>query len=402
MSARRLVMTISAWSVAGAALTPPGPTDPPRVVAERIMSVSSLVQGEPMWSPDGARILFASPLLGSGVVSVPADGGMPSRVTGPIAREIVRQSPRGDLIAFVSDKSGNPEIWLATVPGGAERALTALGARINAMSWSPDGQWIAFSALRYGQFDLWKVRVADGVIVRLTDDPRYEIYPAWTPDGRSIVYFRVDDRWADHELMIRPADGGEARVIAVDRDLFDYGTIGSRAKVGYPVISPDGKQVLFRSHRSGWIDYWTVGIDGGTPRQLAVESADQSDAAWSPGGREVAYVANRNGTLDLEVVPAAGGSPRIVVPVTTGVVATPAWSPDGAKLAYTFATPTRPADLYVVPSAGGSARQLTSSLDPAIERTMVIPEKVSYRSEGFTIDAYLYRPAGLAPGQDDA
>jgi dipeptidyl aminopeptidase/acylaminoacyl peptidase len=110
----------------------------------------------------------------------------------------------------------------------------------------------------------------------------------------------------------------------------------------------------------------------------------------------VAYVSNRNGTLDLRVVPAAGGPSRMVVPVELGVVSSPAWSPDGSRLAYTFATPTRPQDLFVVPSAGGSPRQLTVSIDPAIERTLVIPEKVSYRSDEFLINAYLHRPVGLA------
>ncbi len=400
MSARRLIATIGCWSIAGGLIARPGPVETPRTVAERVMSVGSLVGGEgPMWSPDGSRILFASTLAGSGLMSVPADGGMPNRVTGPLASQLVRLSPRGDQVAFVSDKGGNPEIWLWSTKDGSERPLTDLGARVNALSWSPDEQWIAFSALRYGQFDLWKVRIADGQVVRLTDDPRYEINPSWTPDGRSIVYFRPDDRWADHDLMIRSADGGEARVIATDRDLFDYGTIGTRARVGYPQISPDGKWVLFRSHRSGWIDYWVVSVDGGTPRQLAVEAADQSDARWSPDSRQIAYVSNHNGTMDLRVVAAAGGQARVVVPLSLGVVNSPEWSPDGSKLAYTLATPTRPQDLFVVPSGGGTARQLTMSIEPDIERTLIVPEKVSYRSDEFTINAYLYRPRGQKPGE---
>jgi dipeptidyl aminopeptidase/acylaminoacyl peptidase len=361
------------------------------------MAVSSVVGGEGLfWSADGSRIFYPSTL--GGVASIPAEGGAPLRITGAIPTQLLRPSPKGDQIAFLSDKGGNPEIWLWEQPGG-ERQLTNLGSRINALSWSPDGQWIAFSALRYGQFDLWKVRPADGKVVRLTTDPKYEIDPAWTPDGRSLVYFRADDRWADHDLMVVSADGGDGRVITTDRDLFDYGTIGTRSKVGYPVISPDGKSVLFRSYRSGWIDYWLVSIEGGAPRQLAVENADQSDARWSPDGKWVAYVANTNGTMDLRVVAAAGGTPRVVVPVQLGVVANPAWSPDGSKLAYTLASPTRPQDLFVVPVAGGQGKQLTASIDPELERTLILPEKVSWRSAQFTINGYLFRPAGLKPGE---
>jgi dipeptidyl aminopeptidase/acylaminoacyl peptidase len=312
---------------------------------------------------------------------------------------LVRLSPAGDRLAFLSDQGGNPEIWLWDLAAGTERRLTDLGARINALSWSPDGQAIAFSALRYGQFDLWRVEVATGRVTRLTDDPRYETYPAWTPDGTSLVYVRSDDRWADHEILALPAAGGAPRVVATDRDLFDYGTIGTRARFGYPLISPDGRRVLFRSHRSGWLNYWVTGIDGAGLRPVAPESADQSDARWAPDGRSVAFVSNRNGTMDLRIVPSGGGPVRIAFPVTHGVVGAPEWSPDGTRIAFTFATSTRPADLYLIDAAGGAPRRLTASIPEPIERSLVMPEKVVFRSDEFTIPAYLFKPASIPPGE---
>ncbi len=369
-------------------------------VAERVVSVGSLVTGEgPMWSPEGNRILYPSPLGGGAIWSVGVDGGAPARVTREIATGLVRLAPRGEAIAYLSDKGGNPEIWLWNVATGTDRQLTNLGARINALSWSPDGKTLAFSALRYGQFDLWSIDVATGKVLRVTSDPRYETYPVWTPDGRSLLYIRSDDRWADHEIMIVPAAGGASRVIATDQDFFDYGTIATRARFGYPLLSSDGKSVLFRSHRSGWINYWVVGIDGGAPRQLAPETADQSDAKWSPDGRSVVFASLRNGTQDLRIVPAAGGTARIVVPVNRGVAASPEWSPDGSRIAFTLATPTRPADLHLVAAAGGATKALTTSITPEIEQTLITPEKVTYQSDGLTIPAYLYRPATIRPGE---
>ncbi len=372
-----------------------------REVAERVTAVGSIVTGEgPMWSPDGARVLFASPLGGGAVWSVAAIGGTPVKVTREIATGLVRPAPAGDRLAYLSDKGGNPEIWLWDIATGTERQLTDLGARINAISWSPDGRSIAFSALRYGQFDLWRVEVGTGKVARLTSDPRYETYPAWTPDGRSLVYIRSDDRWADHEILVMPATGGTSAVVAADRDLFDYGTMATRARFGYPLVSPNGQWVLFRSHRSGWLNYWVAPIGGGAPRQLAPESADQSDARWSPDGQSVVIASLRNGTQDLRIVPAAGGgTPRVLVPVTRGVASAPEWSPDGTRVAYLFATPTRPADLMVVAAAGGVSKPLTESITAGIESSLIVPEKVSYPSDGFTITGYLYRPATIAPGQ---
>ena len=390
---RALVLSLG-WPAAALSQAPD-----PRALAEKVVSISSIVGGEgPMWASDGTRIFFASTLGGGGIWSVSPDGGMPARVTGEIPTQLVRLSPDGRWLAYLSEKSGNPELWLWSVAENAERRLTNLGARINALSWSPDGMWIAFSALRYGQFDVWKVSVPDGKIRRLTDDPRYETYPVWTPDGRRIVYVRSDDRWADHDVMTIDAEGGAGRVVVSDQDLFDYGTIGTRARFGYPLVSPNGETLLFRSHRSGWVNYWAVPLAGGTPRQLAPESADQSDARWSPDGKQVVFVSNHNGTHDLRVVVTAGGAPRVLLPVTQGTAASPEWSPDGSRVAFILATPTRPQDLYVVPAAGGQPRQLTASLDPVAERSLLRPEKVSYTSDELSISAYLYRPPELKPG----
>ena len=67
-----------------------------------------------------------------------------------------------------------------------------------------------------------------------------------------------------------------------------------------------------------------------------LREADQSDAVRSPDGRYVAYVENHNGTFDLRVVQAGGGQPRVLVAPDEGVVDTPAWSPDGREISYTF------------------------------------------------------------------
>jgi dipeptidyl aminopeptidase/acylaminoacyl peptidase len=299
----------------------------------------------------------------------------------------------------MSDKSGSPELWLWSTSAGRELQLTNLGARINAFTWSPDGHRIAFSALLYGQFDIWTVSVPGGEVKRLTTDARYEIYPSWTPDSRQILYIRPDDRWAAHDVMIMGANGENPKVLAHDDDLFDYGTLGTRSTFGYALVSPDGSSVLFRSHRSGWINYWAVPLAGGAPKQLVPEESDQTDARWSPDGKWVAYVSNHNGTRDVRVVASNGGKGRVVVPVQLGIAAAPDWSPDGKRIAYTLATPTRPTDLFVTNVDGtGTPRQLTTSKTSVAESELLSPEKISYKSDQFTISAYVYKPPSMRPG----
>lgn len=378
----------------------------PAETADRVLGFRSFVGGDgPEWSPDGASITFQSGLGGAaGLWSVRPDGGFPTRLVANLgtlpyqSTYMPRWSPTGDWVAYASARTGATEIWLWSARDGREVQLTRLGqTRINSMSWSPDGRAIAFAGDRHGSYDIWRVSVPGGDVTRLTSDPRYEVFPTWTPDGRTILYVQLDERWVDHDVMAMPAGGGQARLVVRDTSFFDY---GAGRTFGYPMVSPDGGSVLFRSHRSGWINYWVAPLAGGAPRAIAAEAADQSQAAWSPDGRSIAFVSNRNGTHDLRVVPASGGTPRVVAaPAGLGVVAAPAWSPDGRRLAYTLTTPTDPADLYVVAAAGGTPTRLTTSTPGGnAAATLVSPEKIVYRSGPYEINAYLYRPANIPAG----
>ena len=375
------------------------------LTVDQLLSIESVVGGAPAWSPDGEDLLITSSLAG-GLAMLPLDGGFPTRVPLNMgsaghfqASQMAGFSPTGHWISYVSNKSGAPEIWLWSSEDGSEIQLTDLGGRINSMTWSPDERWIVFAGDRHGNYDIWKVSVPDGRVHRLTNDKRYEVFPTWTPDTREILYVRLSEDWADHDVIqIDAAGAAEARIVTSDRDFFDY---GAGTKFGYPRVSPDGQTVLFPSHRSGWINYWTVPRSGGEPRAIAAASADQGEARWSPDGRSILYTENHNGHHDLRVVSSDGGEPRVVVAPESGRITNPAWSPDGREIAYMFASLTRPADLYVASASSGVSRALTQSMPAGnLESRLVVPEKVRYAStDGYQIDGYLYRPQGLRPGE---
>jgi dipeptidyl aminopeptidase/acylaminoacyl peptidase len=364
-------------------------------VADLLTTMSSVVGGDgPQWMPDGARIVFPANLGFGTFWTVNPDSGGLARLTGDLSAQSPRLSPDGRTIAYISDKGGNPEVWVWSVPDARDVQLTKLGARVNALSWSPDGRSLAFAALRLGSYDIWTVAVADGAIRRITHGDEHELVPEWTPDGRSLVYLRADDRWVDHDVMV-VLSAGVMPVVASDQ----FSTTGrSGCKFGPALVCPTAHACSFArpvaagstTGRSCWS--WRT-------KGMAPEPADQTDARWSPDGNSVAFVSNRNGTLDLRVVAARGGEARVVVPVATGVIGNPAWSPDGRRIAYTLATPTRVADLYVVDLAGKSPKQLTFSQLPAMEGVLVTPQKVSYRSDEYTISGYLLRPPNARPGQ---
>lgn len=368
--------------------------------AEELTSIHSMVSGAPpQWAPDGSRLMVTGSLGGSDLYTVPATGGFPSSLNiemGPVAFLQTHQpaySPDGHWVSYISNKTGPAEIFIRSLDDGHEIQLTNLGGRINSYSWSPDGHTIAVADDRFGSYDIYAVSVPDGAMTRLTSDPRYEVYPSWTPDSKRIVYVHMDDRWLNHDLVVIDAAGKEApRTVVSDTNFFDYQAGGN---FGYPQLSPDGSQVLFRSDRSGWINYYVVPMAGGTPRVLASESANQTGARWSPDGKSILYEALWNGTQDLRVVAASGGTPRVLFkPPTTGVVANGVWSPDGKRVAFTFETPEAPSDLYVIGASGGTPTRLTTSVGPAyLETALIRPTKVTYKApDGLTVSAYLYQP----------
>ncbi len=307
-------------------------------------------------------------------------------------------SPDGRWIAHVSSRGGWPELWLWSVDEGREIQLTRLGGRINSWSWSTDNRWIAFAGGRFGGYDIWKVAVPGGEVSRLTTDQRYEVFPTWTPDARKVLDVRLDERWMDHDVFEIDADGSNRRLVLSDTDFFDY---RQGPAFGYPMVSPDGRAVLFRSQRSGWLNYWAVALTGGEPRRVAPAQAEQAEGQWSPDGRWIAYVESHNGTRELRVVASGGGDPRVIVRPDLGVVANVDWAPDSKRLSYTLATPTRAPDLHVASLDGASPRQLTFSAPGGnLERDLATPEKVTYETfDGRMINAYLYKPSDVRAGE---
>jgi len=375
---------------------------------DQFLDLNSVVSGEtPRWAPDGSHIIFRSSLAGGGLLAVDPQGGFPTRipvVMGSAGHFLASQSPQyspdGLWISFVSDKSGHPEVWLWSSADGSERQLTDLRpVGINSYSWSPDGRHLVLAANLYGVHDIFRVQVANGEVTRVTSGNVQEVYPTFSPDSRRILYVELDDRWVDHDIHSVDLAGGDRRLVAVDRDYFDY---GAGSEVGYPMVSPDGSWVLFRSYRSGWRNYWLAPMDGASePRPLALEEADQDGAMWSPDGRAVVYTSNRNGTHSLRVASVSDGRVRVLVDPEQGRARLPSWSPDGRQISYVFGTLTAPDDLFVIPAEGGQARRLTNSMPLGTDRARLVqPEKVMYASgDGLMIPAYLYRPPGMRAGE---
>jgi Tol biopolymer transport system component len=157
-------------------------------------------------------------------------------------------SPDGRRIAFVSSRTGAPELWVRPVDRPEARQLTFAGQPVATPRWSPDGLRLAFTSSAGDNADIYTVR-ADATIAswRLTFEPSDEGNPSWSNDGR-FVYFR-SDRGGLPRIWRMAAEGGAA--VAVTRGE------GSEA-----MESADGSQVLFVRHRNA-PGLWRVPVEGG-------------------------------------------------------------------------------------------------------------------------------------------
>ena len=152
---------------------------------------------------------------------------------------------------------------------------------------------------------------------------------AWGPDGSPLVFVP--------NLFGRPGHGP-----GPDADLWLLAGLASkphrllvqRGGERYPLVSPDGKEVVYMLERRKADDAWVVDTDGSGSRRLT-RGTSVFAASWSPSSRQVAVIsihANQHSDAHLYLVAAKGGQPRLLS--DEEVVGGPAWSPDGRWIAY--------------------------------------------------------------------
>jgi len=246
---------------------------------------------------------------------------------------------------------------------GTARAIVSTGS--SAMpSWTADGSHLVFHSRRkeakqhgIAARNIWIVG-ADGSGERqLTKGTKDEYHPVVSPDGKKLLF--VSELNGSRDIWIADADGQNAVPLTDDPGTEDQ-----------PAWSADGRQIVYAAFpkEGGSFDLWLMYADGSGRRRLTTTPANEIFPAWHPSGASIAYVTDVNGNFDLYTIDVRDGRTAPLV-VSPDQEVRPAFSRDGTKLAFVrWPARGRSSDAtpWVANADGTTPIELTAAPAPAL------------------------------------
>jgi Tol biopolymer transport system component len=250
---------------------------------------------QPIFSPDGSKILFSSNRDTSReLYLMDADGTNIIRLTNNDALEVTYSfSSDGNNIVYETHSNGNSDIHYMNVEGSSTRLTT--DERSSNPMLSPDGKRIVFKSLRNSGQGIYIMDTDGSNVIKLSSNFHANARPAFSPDGSKVVFESDGDVFS---LIIVNVDGSNARGITLEN------TTGG---VSSPLFSPDGKQIVFYKYiYSDITDVMSINLDGSNLKQLTLGLRSNKYAVFSPDGTHIAVSGFGNRTHEIYTVTMSG------------------------------------------------------------------------------------------------
>jgi len=240
------------------------------------------------------------------------DGDNGEAYFSPDGRELIFQSNRGGY--------GCDKIWIMNIDGSNKRMVSPDHGAHTCSFFFPDGQHIIFASTSHlpGEcpprppvmdsahyvwplypYDIFVANRDGSGLKRITDNPKYDAEPVVSSDGRRIVF--GSQRAGDFDIYMMDADGSNVKRLT-DRAGYDGG----------PWFSPDSSKIVWRAwypeteaEHAQWrdcmerdyiiavpLDLWVMDADGSNKQRLTNNGATNWAPSWHPDGRRIIFSSN--------------------------------------------------------------------------------------------------------------
>jgi dipeptidyl aminopeptidase/acylaminoacyl peptidase len=384
-------------------LNPAQAETPPPNELERSVALMAKVGAcwSPSFSPDGSKVAFVSNMSGVPQIYImPATGGFPEQVTAlDDAVDEVDWSPTGEFLAFEVAPGGglNTQVYVMKPDGSGMRRLTDGGKENNFMDrWSADGKILAISSSRRdpATTDSYFIDLASGKLQMVAENKGVGGVQDISRDNRFAIINRLMSRGDNNLFLVEIATGKEALLTPHEPP----GSFGSAR------FAPDGQAIYFTSNKDRDLSAFArvrLNKDGQPGDVEVIAARDDAEAASSvidEQGTKLALMWNVAGKSELVFYDIKTGKtapgPRLPAEIAGSVN----FSKDGSRLALVAAGSAAPQDIHVLDLKSQRFTQISRSPHAGVDlATMVRPELLRYKAEdGLELSGWLYRPKDMA------
>ncbi len=269
-------------------------------------------------------------------------------------------------LAFASNRSGIPQIYLVDLVANGATQVTNMPNGACQPSWSPDGLKLVFISPCKGMDDIYYnaslyIINADGTgLTPIQPGPGGDFDPAWSPDGDSIAFTSL--RTGQMEIFSLSVDD-LSKVIQITKG-------AAKVESRQPTWSPDGSQLVYTVKRVGVYQIWQMDANGENLIQIVRSGQAFNDylPAWSPNGDMILFNQRCATSFCNPYLMSTSATDHNLeqgkrMPVNVITIENVDYSPDGFYLAYEGIVEDNNVDIFYMTTAGGGRERITTDPD---------------------------------------
>jgi Tol biopolymer transport system component len=249
-------------------------------------------------------------------------------------------------IVFVSNKSGNEDVWSMNLDGSELTQLTDDPGRDQYPAISPDGKKIAYSADIGGTWQIVVMNWDGSNKQQITSGSNRHGFPAWSFDGKYIfIEIYMDENW---EIFVMDSDGKNLKRLTNNPGVEDW----------HPCAHPYEYKVIYESGRTDSEEIWEIDINGKNERRISKPGMRYRVPKVTPDGKKILFMGYDENDRPQAFLMDYNGENVVQLTSLDASAGLPSISPDNKLI--TFSSAGGAAEIFIMNADGSSQTQLTN------------------------------------------